>query len=427
MPPWLWMDVSTSYRSRSGQMNGTLRVEQSYIRTLSGLIAPQLRFCRYDPLVGQFVSVSQPPDLASKGSPPKAQKRVSGLAATIKPMGKKIERAVRTSVRAAAAPLVRRVMSAEPMPQLGGDGCDEVLFLSGENWSRHDFNVLAEMRRTRGTKIAALCQDFIPIMAPQFFPGGEFVDKFEAYAQFLVREVDLIVSNSQSTKHDVLRYAGGHGGLRGSIRLVEHGADLVSSATVRRPPALSDLQAKRFVLSVSTIQSRKNFDLLYHLWHRLTAEGTQDLPTLVIVGQPGFGSSDLMWQIARDPVTKNSIVHLGRAGDDELAWLYQHCLFTLYPSFYEGWGLPVAESLAFGKYCLAANTSSLPEAGAGLAGHLDPLDLPAWRRAVLDLIKSPEQLARHEAAIRAGYRPVTWAQSAAQLVEALYDLAARRR
>ena len=117
-------------------------------------------------------------------------------------------------------------------------------------------------------------------------------------------------------------------------------------------------------------------------------------------------------------------MHLPHAGDDELAWLYRNCAFTMYPSFYEGWGLPVSESLAYGKYCLASDTSSLPEAGAGLAGHLDPLDFVAWRDAVLALIRSPELLEAHETKIRDTYRPTTWAQSASRLREVLGNLSA---
>ncbi|UYO42131.1 glycosyltransferase family 4 protein [Rhodopseudomonas palustris] len=423
--PWLWMDVSTSARARSGQMNGTLRVEQSYIRTLSAEMAPELRFCRYDPLRSDYVVVASPPDLSGRPVAGKAKsKQASGIAAVLKPIGKSFERTVKTAVRGATASLLRKTSQAEPLPKLGGDGLGEVLFLAGENWSRVDFAAVARMRRERGTKVAALCQDFIPAFAPQFFAGGDFIAKFELYARFLLREVDLIVSNSESTRRDILKYADRLGGLRGRIELVEHGADIPACQTAQQPAALSEAQAARFVVSVSTIQSRKNFDLLYHLWRRLTEQNTPDLPTLVIVGQPGFGSSDLLWQIANDPVTANSIRHIPRASDDELAWLYQHCLFTLYPSFYEGWGLPVSESLAFGKYCLASDASSLPEAGAGLAGHIDPLDFAAWRAAVLDLITAPEQLARYEAAIRAGYRPVTWAQSATRLADVLRGLAA---
>uniref|UniRef100_E6VHD5 Glycosyl transferase group 1 n=1 Tax=Rhodopseudomonas palustris (strain DX-1) TaxID=652103 RepID=E6VHD5_RHOPX len=423
--PWLWMDVSTSARARSGQMNGTLRVEQSYIRALSAEMAATLRFCRFDPLRRDYVAVAAPPDLSGKpvASKPKSRSS-SGIAATLKPIGKSVERAVKTAVRGATASLLRKTSHTEPLPKLGGGGLGEVLFLAGENWSRVDFAAVARMRRERGTRVAALCQDFIPAVAPQFFAGGDFVAKFDAYAQFLIQEADLVVSISEATKRDILGYAQRHGGMRGDVEIVHLGADIPAPQTARRPAALTGAQAARFVISVSTIQSRKNFDLLYHLWRRLTEQNTPNLPTLVIVGQPGFGSTDLLWQIANDPVTANSILHLPRAGDDELAWLYQQCLFTLYPSFYEGWGLPVSESLAFGKYCLASDASSLPEAGAGLARHLDPLDFVAWRDAVLDLIAEPEQLARYEAAIRAGYRPVTWAQSATRLTEVLRGLAA---
>jgi hypothetical protein len=418
------MDVSTSSRARSGQMNGTLRVECSVANALSELMAPQLRFCRYDPLRRDYVPVAHSPDLGAKPVAATQKPKRATMLSSIKPLGKTLERAVRNSVRSAAAPLLQKVSGSEGLPLLGGSDGSEVLLLAGENWSRVDYAAVARMRRERGTKVAAMCQDFIPVVAPQFFADGEFVTQFEAYAQFLIRECDLIVSISEATTADVRAYARRHGGLSGAIELVHLGADLATPAVARRPAALSDPQAQRFVISVSTIQSRKNFDLLYHLWRRLTEQGTPDLPTLVLVGQPGFGSSDLLWQIAHDPVTASSIVHLPRAGDDELAWLYQHCAFTLYPSFYEGWGLPVSESLAFGKYCLASNTSSLPEAGAGLAGHLDPLDFAAWRAAVLDLIRSPEQLGRLEAAIRESYRPVTWAQSARRLAEVLGGLSA---
>lgn len=422
--PWLWMDVSTSHRARSGQMNGTLRVEQSYIRALPQVMGPQLKFCRYDPNRRDYVAVATPPDLSGKPLAAKPKRQPKGPASVLKPLSKAVERSVKTAVRGAIAPLLGAV-KAESLPQLGGAGTNEVLFLAGENWSRVDFAAVARMRQSRGTRVAALCQDMIPAVAPQFFAGGDFVAKFDAYARFLIREVDLIVSISEATKRDVEDYARRQGGLSGAVEVVHLGADVRATQAERRPQALSEDQANRFVVSVSTIQSRKNFDLLYHLWQRLTAHDTPNLPTLVIVGQPGFGSADLLWQIERDPITARSIVHLPAASDDELAWLYRHCLFTLYPSFYEGWGLPVSESLAFGKYCLASDASSLPEAGAGLARHLDPLDFAAWRDAVLDLIGDPAQLAGHEAAIRANYRPTSWAQSAARLSEVLRALATR--
>src|SRR5207247_4170450 len=142
----------------------------------------------------------------------------------------------------------------------------------------------------------------------------------------------------------------------------------------------------------STIQSRKNFDLLYRLWRRFSEQNRPETPKLVIVGRKGFGSSDLLWQISRDPFVQQSITLLHRVSDAELSWLYRNCLWTLYPSFYEGWGLPISESLAHGKYCLASNTSSIPEAGQGLIQLLDPLDFRAWHDCLSELMLAPEKL-----------------------------------
>jgi glycosyltransferase involved in cell wall biosynthesis len=128
--------------------------------------------------------------------------------------------------------------------------------------------------------------------------------------------------------------------------------------------------------------------------------------------------------MARDPLVRDSIVLLQGASDGELSWLYRNCLWTLYPSLYEGWGLPVSESLAHGKFCLASDSSSLPEAGQGLARHLDPLDFRAWDAAIRELLSSPAIVAEAEQRIRQSYRPMTWQQSAEQLASHLSELLA---
>lgn len=64
--------------------------------------------------------------------------------------------------------------------------------------------------------------------------------------------------------------------------------------------------------------------------------------------------------------------------DADLAALYSACLFTLYPSVYEGWGLPVWEGLGNGKFCLSSNQGSLPEAGEEFADYADPWNVDEW-------------------------------------------------
>jgi len=94
-------------------------------------------------------------------------------------------------------------------------------------------------------------------------------------------------------------------------------------------------------------------------------------------------------------------------------------LLDALPSLYEGWGLPVAESLLHGKLCLASNAASLPEAGQGLARHLDPNNLEAWRREIVALLAAPQRLPAIEARIRRERRIVDWRQSAAAFAAAV--------
>jgi glycosyltransferase involved in cell wall biosynthesis len=418
------MDVTTSWRARHGQMNGTLRVEQSYAKAINELMAPQLHYCRYHRTRRCFIPVATYPDHL-RGKPSAASRSVARQKSSpLRALGRQVERTLRNYRRE----IVGSVMNlGKSMTTTGPGLCGprEVLLLAGENWAQYDFNVVARLREERGTQIAALCQDLIPITCPQFFESDEFVGRYRAYVDFLIRDVNLIVAISESTKSDILNYARHNGGIRGHIAVVQLGADLISAKFARPPSDLPNLRARKFVLSVSTIQSRKNFDLLYHLWRRLAEQRIPDLPMLVIVGQRGFGSQDLLWQIEHDDQTKDKIAILHHTKDEELSWLYQNCLWTMYPSFYEGWGLPISESLAYGKYCLASNSSSMPEAGAGLANHLDPLDFAAWRDAIVELLSSPERVATLERSIRAKYRPMTWLRSGESLlneINALYTV-----
>jgi glycosyltransferase involved in cell wall biosynthesis len=416
----VWMDVTTSWRSRGGRMNGTLRIEQNYAPALAQIMPERLRLCRYRRSRQRFVPLTTLPQIAATGASAREKKSAAGSAPQI---GKRIERAVRQWRRSAAAHLFEFADSVRggtnPFPEARpGD----VLLLAGETWSQYDFATLRRARQQGGIRIAAICQDLIPAKLPQFFEADGFVERFARYADFLVADVDLVIAISEQTKRDILEYGRSRGTLRADVQTVSLGHDLSMPTPSARPPVLAGLEPRKFVLSVSSIQSRKNFDLIYHVWRRLCEEGLQNLPKLVIAGRAGFGGGDLLWQIAHDPMVRDRVIVRHDISDAALSWLYRECAFTLYPSFYEGWGLPVSESLAYGKFCIASNAPALVEAGQRLAQHIDPLDFAAWRDAVAELVRSPELLAGHERRIKAEYRPVNWRQSAEQLAALLQPL-----
>jgi glycosyltransferase involved in cell wall biosynthesis len=86
-------------------------------------------------------------------------------------------------------------------------------------------------------------------------------------------------------------------------------------------------------------------------------------------------------------------------------------MFTVYPSLYEGWGLPVAESLTLGQFCIASSTSSLPEVGGDLIEYIDPWDVYKWAERIHWYATHPDELHQKKEAIRANYQPYQWQET----------------
>jgi glycosyltransferase involved in cell wall biosynthesis len=418
--PHLWMDVTTSARGRGSHATGTLRIERQLAAALAQSFGSQLRFCRYDPLRQSFVETPPPqPHPATAAAPGQPRRGPGARDSRSESLGKRLERMVRLQAKEALKRVHQWRSKADPTTTFPAAKRGDVLLLGGETWGeRYDFDVLARIRRERGVRLAAICQDLIPLTHPQFFESACFIERYRDYVSFLLANADLLLVFSNDVDAELRRASKQSVPLAGRVARITLGSDLTPVSDPRPPQTEQPLQPGGFVLSVSTIQSRKNFDLLYRLWRRF-AEAGRDVPRLVIVGQRGFGSSDLLWQIEHDPLLARSVVLLHRVSDGELAWLYENCAFTLYPSFVEGWGLPVAESLAYGKLCIASNASAIPEPGAGLAVHLDPNDFMAWHEAVLRFAGDENARRELEHKIRSDYRRLTWADTARGLTDEL--------
>lgn len=411
----IWLDVTSS--SRSGLVHdGTTRVERGLIRELPPILGERLGFSIYDRTMKRFLAMPQPA-LPEAGA---ATKRLAARRSAARRLGRRVERQVRGLVKGAAARTAAALDIFQERRLFPDSRPGDVLLLAGENWSRFDFDMLHRLRRDHGVRIAAVLQDMIPVVRPQFFEDARFVARFRTYADFLAADTDLVFAISDATRGDFLRFAPQADADR--VARIELGADFGTAGEHRRPADLPDLAGRPFVLSVSTIQARKNFDLLYRLWQRFSAEGRTEHPHLVIVGRPGFGSTDLLHLMRNDPAIAGTVTLIHGASDAELAWLYANCLFTLYPSWYEGWGLPLSESLAHGKTFIASDTSSLPEAGQGLGVHVDPYDLVSWQGEVLRLTRDGEARAELEQRIQAERKLSTWSDCASQIAEALNRL-----
>jgi len=120
--------------------------------------------------------------------------------------------------------------------------------------------------------------------------------------------------------------------------------------------------------------------------------------------------------LRRDPRIQGYVKILNHISDADLIRFYQNAYFTVYPSLYEGWGLPVAESLAMGKFCLASDATSLPEVGGDFLEYIDPWDVPKWANRLKWYFDHPEEVAKKSSIIIEKYKPTPWFDVAAQIL-----------
>jgi glycosyltransferase involved in cell wall biosynthesis len=113
-----------------------------------------------------------------------------------------------------------------------------------------------------------------------------------------------------------------------------------------------------------------------------------------------------------DPRLAGTLVLLTDADDAKMATLYRNAAFCLYPSRYEGYGLPVIEAFSHGKAVLASTGGAVPEVVGDFSPCLDPDDAQAWQRMLARWIEEPAARAAYAERIRASFRRPTWDESA---------------
>lgn len=178
------------------------------------------------------------------------------------------------------------------------------------------------------------------------------------------------------------------------------------------PNRLKVLKDHAFWLSVGTIEPRKNQKFLLHVYADYLSKTKSPYP-LVFAGKKGWLMDDFELHIQKLGLEKHVLL-LGYVSDEELGWLYQHCFANLYPSLFEGFGLPVLEGIQLGAPTIASNESSMPEIlQDGVL--LSPYDKNIWVDAMLELqIDSQWRNSLIEKGYRAGQK-FSWEKSAQKL------------
>ena len=181
-----------------------------------------------------------------------------------------------------------------------------------------------------------------------------------------------------------------------------------------------------YVLSVGDLQPRKNQIGLIRAFARMVRAYPQLKHQLVLAGKETW-FADKVREAAAESGVAGRIQFIGFVSDPDLLHLYNACDLFVFPSFYEGFGLPALEAMACGRAVVCSNTSALPEVVDGAAILFDPYATDQIVRALADLLLDAELRARMERLGLQRAAHFSWQKTAERTLEVFYDVAERER
>lgn len=291
-----------------------------------------------------------------------------------------------------------------------------IFLMAGAFWIVKSYDLLRTLRQ-KGVVVTVFIHDLIQIDNP------EYVDEkaTHAFRRSLldVGEIaNFFTTNSAFVARELRRFLVKEMDIHPPVYPVPLATEMALSPP--EPWAEESLRAEfgeaGYVLCVSTIEIRKNHVYLVRIWQELMRSGRTDLPKLVFVGKWGWEIDHLQDLLHRTNHLDGMVRVLNGVSDSMLASLYRNSRFTIYPSFAEGWGLPIGESLVLGKPCISAGVTSMPEVGGRLVRYVDPLEVDTGVAAVARLLDDPAELATWTKQVETEFRPRTWPEFAEELL-----------
>jgi len=282
----------------------------------------------------------------------------------------------------------------------------------GEWWDQNWLNLVKGFRN-QSVEIYTICHDILPMIVPQFSGNSSSLAEFVEQI-FPISATVLTVS--ESTKRDLMAWMNSKNLTVPPIQTFRLGEDFTVKKSSLKDEDVEKkyaIKSGEYTMFVSTIEPRKNHAILYYAYKLAKAKGIT-LPKLLIVGRVGHDVSEIIKLITEDPDVNESISIQNNVDDNDLNWLYEHCAFSIMPSFYEGWGMSVVESISRGKPVVCSNTSSLQEMPKDSVLFFSPASTDECLAAIAEMMK-PDTLKRLRESAKS-YKTHSWDASFAQVI-----------
>jgi alpha-1,3-rhamnosyl/mannosyltransferase len=280
-----------------------------------------------------------------------------------------------------------------------------VYFLPLLKWSipRADvFHVSNQIRHPpRNRKLTATLYDMTTRLMPELHTAAN-LRADESLAKNIFQKAAGLIAISENTKQDAVRMLGL------DPRRIEVIYPGVPDIYFHAPPTPA---ARPYALFIGTIEPRKNIDTLLDAWQDSRLRDEFDL---VIAGPLGWAAEKTQARLAFEP---EGVRYLGYVPEEALPGLTAGAAVFVYPSLYEGFGLPVAQAMAAGVPVITSNTSCLPEVAGDGALLVDPRSPTEIRMALEKLLTSPTQRQKLADAGKERAQQYRWENSARKSLE----------
>lgn len=305
----------------------------------------------------------------------------------------------RLVARAATQSLGRRFTTPRFLFNTGHSGLEQVQYVKRLQHSR--------------LRPVFFVHDLIPITHPEYCRPGE-CGKHRLRMNTVLQHGHGVITNSAQTLDDLLAY----GQMSG---LPMPPAFVAPLAPARLPdPAPSPPVEQPYFVMLGTIEPRKNHWLLLQVWRQLVERLGTAAPRLVVIGQRGWECENVVDLLERCAPLKGFVLERASCSDAELASYLRHAQALLFPSFTEGYGMPLVEALTLGLPVIASDLPAFREIAGEIPDYVDPLDGKRWRQLIEDYAGPRSLLSAAQRQRMTSFAMPSWEGHFAQ-VEALLE------
>lgn len=294
------------------------------------------------------------------------------------------------------------------------------IYIHSGHGTLHHTDLHVQIKQQLQADMLYYLHDLIPIEFPEYTNNPNALAMHQRRLKTMASTGRLVLANSEDSRQKFLSYCAAHQLPEPETHTLYIGVEdqFINAAHQPKQPLtkrFSHLAQSPYFITIGTIEARKNHLSLLHIWRQLVDQLGEHCPKLIILGKRGWKIEHVFHLLEASPALKKTVIEIQDANDPEMMSLTQHAQALLFPSFAEGWGMPLAEALTLNTPAICSDLPALRECGRNHCTYLNPIDSLGWKEAILQASKQKPQL-------NAPYQPDTWThhlQALASLLTAL--------